>query len=124
MILAAAERQALRQATPLGGLLAEGEDARIADADVVEEPEAEQELTEQEVADLVEAIEGAGWSEENARMRLVAAGAGDVTDLATGVRSLRRAQALEIIAQLTGADGPPLGGDLDAVPRPDASDGD
>jgi len=29
MILAAAERQALRQATPLGGLLAEGEDARI-----------------------------------------------------------------------------------------------
>lgn len=29
MILAAAERQALRQATPLGGLLVEGEDARI-----------------------------------------------------------------------------------------------
>lgn len=32
MILAAAERQALRQATPLGGLLAEGEDARIGDS--------------------------------------------------------------------------------------------
>ena len=32
MILAAAERQAIRQATPLGGLLAEGEDARVGEA--------------------------------------------------------------------------------------------
>lgn len=45
MILAAAERQAMRQATPLGGLLAEGEDARIGESFV--------ETTNTSVPDLV-----------------------------------------------------------------------
>jgi len=117
MILAAAERQALRQATPLGGLLAEGEDARVFDAQVVEDPAVPvQELTEQEITDLLTAIEAAGWSEEKARMQLVAAGAADVADMATGVRSLSRAQALELIAKITGGDEPPARGDLDEVP--------
>jgi hypothetical protein len=41
MILAAAERQALRMACPLSGLLAEGEDARIGEADTEALPTAE-----------------------------------------------------------------------------------
>lgn len=105
MILAAAERQSLRQATPLGGLLAEGEDARIVDAEVVDEPTSplEQELSDDEVDELVTAIDAAGWSDTTARTRLVAAGASDVTDVRTGVRSLTREQAVELLARIVAA---------------------
>lgn len=101
MILAAAERQALRQATPLGGLLAQGEDARVFDADVVDDPpQMPQELTDQEVTDLLKVIDGVGWTEDEARMQLVAAGASDVPDVPTGVRSLRRDQVPALLGAL------------------------
>lgn len=108
MILAAAERQALRQATPLGGLLAEGEETRIVDAQVVEDSNSESssvvsELSADEVAELVRAIDAKGWTDDEARMRLVSAGASDVTDVETGVRSLSREQALTLIAKITAA---------------------
>lgn len=101
MIRAAAERQAVRQATPLGGLIAEGEDARVYDADVVEEAGSVQELTDAEVDQLCATLAGTSWSEEQIRMQLVAVGAQDVSDVREGVRSLTRDGALGLIAAIT-----------------------
>jgi hypothetical protein len=100
MIQAAAERQATRQATPLGGLLAEGEDARVFDATVVEDATPVQELTDTEVDELVAAAT-AVWDENQALMQLVAAGATDAADVRSAVCSLTRDQALAVIAAVT-----------------------
>lgn len=102
MILAAAERQAVRQATPLGGLLAEGEDARVFDveADAVELPPETEQLAEPEIAELYAVIESVGWSEAETLLQLAAVGAQDTTDIQTAVRSLRRDQAQALIANV------------------------
>ena len=105
MILAAAERQAIRQATPLGGLMAVGEDEVVFDhegtAYEVEEPPEEERLTEPEILELYTAIEQAGWSSEETQLQLAAAGAQDTSDVRTAIRTLRRDQALALIAKLT-----------------------
>lgn len=101
MILAAAERQAIRQATPLSGLLAIGED-ELVEATVVEqpsghvqlgEPEADVPLTEEERAKLGEVIDAAGLDDNALQMHLTAVGV-DCTD------DLTQRTALELIERL------------------------
>lgn len=107
MILAAAERQAIRQATPLGGLLATGEEEVVFDhegtAEDIEAPELPeaQRLTEAEVNELYAAIEAVGWDEGEALLQLAATGAQDTSDVRAAVRSLSRDGALALIAELT-----------------------
>jgi RecT family len=96
MILGAAERQAVRQATPLSGLLAEGEDElvenstlpagsvrQLAELTAVEEINGESELdsplTDEEREKLGELIDAAGLDDNKLRMHLVAVGV-DCTD--------------------------------------------
>lgn len=106
MILAAAERQAIRQATPLGGLLAIGEDEVVFDAQTVgyeiEQPPEDERLTGEEITQLCAIVEQSDWSEDETRMQLAAAGAQDTTNVPTALGTMTREQATAFIAKLTG----------------------
>lgn len=111
MIQTAAERQAIRQATPLGGLVGEGEDARLYDFEVVTEPEpedaqvvGEDRVPDAEVAELLAAINAAGWTEDQTRMQLVAIGLNDVEDIPAALGSLCRGEVLALVQALQGAE--------------------
>lgn len=91
MILAAAERQAIRQATPLSGLLAIGED-ELVEATVIEQSSNRVELTEAKPVEEVALTEDerkdfndliAGLSDDELQMHLAAVGVDCTDDLTT-----------------------------------------
>lgn len=118
MILAAAERQAIRQATPLGGLIAEGEDEVVFDyeATAEEAPVVAKALIDEAEAKRIRAmLEEVAWPDGELRMQLVAAGAADISDIGLAIANLTRPQAEalthEINAVLDARDVAEMGGE-------------
>lgn len=106
MILAAAERQALRQATPLGGLLAEGEDATVFDAEVVTEHERFEDhavgvpIDEHEQARIRAMLDEVDWPPDETALQLAAAGVADISDLEAAISGLTWPQAERLTAEM------------------------
>ena len=95
MILAAAERQALRQATPLGGLLSEGEgeiNAELADPPPVPPEQISLVVDEELVGMLNDLVTLNVWTEDERALHLGAAGAQDTSGVEVALSTMNAEQ--------------------------------
>lgn len=104
MILAAAERQALRQATPLSGVVAEGEGEINAEnaAAAPPEPARVNTVDKELVAMLREIVEAGTWTINTQNLRLVQLGAQDTSTLEASVATMPPDAAAALKVELEG----------------------